>query len=72
VNERPAVTGRWNNHRTEVTEATEVTTQPVWDRLLCVLARPEIFRLVESVLHFFNGQRYALGDGPGKLCPEGA
>jgi REP element-mobilizing transposase RayT len=27
-----------------------------------ILARPEIFRLVESVLNFFNGQRYALGE----------
>jgi REP element-mobilizing transposase RayT len=28
----------------------------------CVLARPDILRLVESVLIFFNGQRYALGE----------
>jgi REP element-mobilizing transposase RayT len=28
----------------------------------CVLACPKIFRLVESVLNFFNGQRYALGE----------
>jgi REP element-mobilizing transposase RayT len=28
----------------------------------CDLARPEIFRLVDSVLNFFNGQRYALGE----------
>ena len=28
----------------------------------CVLALPEIFRLVESVLNFFNGQRYVLGE----------
>jgi hypothetical protein len=27
----------------------------------CLLARPKIFHLVESVLNFFNGQRYALG-----------
>jgi len=28
----------------------------------CPLARPEAFRLVESVLNFFNGQRYVLGE----------
>ena len=28
----------------------------------CALACPKIFRLVESVLNFFNGQRYALGE----------
>ena len=28
----------------------------------CVLARPKIYRLVESVLIFFHGQRYALGE----------
>jgi REP element-mobilizing transposase RayT len=28
----------------------------------CVLAQPKIFRLVESVLNFFNGQRYFLGE----------
>jgi REP element-mobilizing transposase RayT len=28
----------------------------------CVLARPEILRLVESVLNFFDGRRYALGE----------
>jgi len=28
----------------------------------CVLARPKIFHLVESVLNFFNGHRYALGE----------
>jgi len=28
----------------------------------CILARPDIFRLVESVLIFFNGQRYVLGE----------
>jgi REP element-mobilizing transposase RayT len=28
----------------------------------CVLAHPEIFRLVESVLNFFNQQRYVLGE----------
>jgi REP element-mobilizing transposase RayT len=28
----------------------------------CVLARPDIFRLVESALNFFNGQRYVLGE----------
>lgn len=27
----------------------------------CVLAQPEIYRLVEGVLNFFNGQRYKLG-----------
>lgn len=27
----------------------------------CVLAQPEIYRLVECVLNFFNGQRYKLG-----------
>jgi REP element-mobilizing transposase RayT len=28
----------------------------------CALARPKIFRLVENVLNFFDGQRYALGE----------
>jgi hypothetical protein len=28
----------------------------------CVLGRPEIFQLVESVLNFFNGRRYELGE----------
>jgi len=28
----------------------------------CALARPNIFPLVESVLHFFQGQRYVLGE----------
>jgi REP element-mobilizing transposase RayT len=28
----------------------------------CVLAHPKIFRLVESVLNFFDGQRYELGE----------
>jgi REP element-mobilizing transposase RayT len=28
----------------------------------CVLAQPEIHRLIETVLNFFNGQRYELGE----------
>ena len=28
----------------------------------CILAHPEVFRLIESVLNFFNGQRYVLGE----------
>jgi len=28
----------------------------------CILAHPEIYRLVEGVLNFFNGQRYKLGE----------
>jgi len=28
----------------------------------CALAHPQIFRLIESVLNFFDGQRYALGE----------
>jgi putative transposase len=28
----------------------------------CILAGPKIFHLVESVLNFFNGQRYALDE----------
>jgi putative transposase len=28
----------------------------------CVLARPEVYELVESVLNFFNGERYVLGE----------
>jgi REP element-mobilizing transposase RayT len=28
----------------------------------CILARPDIYRMVEGALNFFNGQRYALGE----------
>jgi REP element-mobilizing transposase RayT len=28
----------------------------------CALGRPEVFRLVERVLNFFSGERYALGE----------
>ncbi len=28
----------------------------------CVLAKPEVYGLVESVLNFFNGERYVLGE----------
>jgi hypothetical protein len=28
----------------------------------CVLARPDVFRIVDGALNFFNGQRYLLGE----------